>query len=69
MKNFTKDQQESILLISVLAFFAFICFVGAALIPIHFFVISVFLTLGGLLLLTLSAVGYFVEFRGWDPKD
>lgn len=67
--NLTKDQRESVALIAILAFFAINCFVGAALIPIHFFIISVFLTIGGLLLLSLATVGYFTEFRGWDPKD
>jgi len=69
MKNSTKDQREAVTLIAVLTFFAINCFVGAALLPIHFFIISLFLILGGILMLTLALCGYFIEFRGWDPKD
>ncbi len=69
LPEFTKDQKEAIVLISVLSFFAIICFASACLLPLKAIVFSFFLAIGGLFLLIVAVVGYFIEFRGWDPKD
>ena len=65
----TKDQRESVWLIAILSFLALNCMVGAFLIPINFFIIALLLFLVGIFLLAVAVTGYFVEFRGWDPKD
>lgn len=61
-KNFTQDQKDSVWIILGLLSFAVVTFIGAGLLISISPFISVLLAIGGLFLIVLSGVGYYVEF-------
>lgn len=61
-KNFTQDQKDSVWIILALLSFATVTFIGAGLLVSISPIISVLLIIGGLFLIVLSGVGYYVEF-------
>jgi hypothetical protein len=60
--NFTKDEQQSVILITILTFFAIISFTGAALLVPNYFLIASLLFLSGLFLAGIAISGYVLEF-------
>lgn len=60
--NFTQDQKDAVWLIFGLLSFAAVTFAGSALLFTISPIISVLLFIGGLFLIVLSVVGYYVEF-------
>lgn len=61
-ENFTKDQRESVVLITILLFFATICVTGAFLLGSQYFFIAFLLGLSGVFLAAIAVSGYFIEF-------
>ena len=61
-ENFTQDQKDAVWLILGLLTFAAVTFAGGSLLFTISPIIAVLLFIGGLALVALSLVGYYIEF-------